>query len=62
MGFCWYREKFEEDFYFACTTNRTTNTLLPIVQKYVAPGSIIHTDKWRAYDASRDENSYLSIG
>jgi len=35
---------------------RNTETLLPIIRKYVAPGSIIHTDQWRAYDALRNEN------
>lgn len=38
--------------------NRCSDTLLPIIRKYIAPGSIIHSDKWRAYDALRDEKDY----
>ena len=26
-------------------------TLLQLIQKYVAPGSIIHSDCWKSYDA-----------
>lgn len=37
-------------------SNRNTETLLPIIKKYVIAGSIIHTDKWRAYDALHNEN------
>lgn len=29
---------------------RDARTLLKIIKKYVAPGSIIHTDCWRAYE------------
>lgn len=36
--------------------NRSTEILLPIIRKYVIAGSIIHTDKWRAYDALQNEN------
>jgi len=30
--------------------------LLPIIRQFVAPGSIIYTDKWRAYDVLSNEN------
>lgn len=36
--------------------SRNTEIFLPIIRKYVIVGSIIiHTDKWRAYDALRNE-------
>ena len=35
---------------FVCTvTNRSAVTLLPIIYKYVLPGSIIRSDGWGAY-------------
>jgi len=37
-------------------SNRSTETLLPIIKQFVAPGSIIYTDKWRAYDILSNEN------
>lgn len=37
---------------------RTAKTLLPIIRKYVAPGTIIHFDKWREYDGLRNDNNY----
>ena len=29
--------------------NRTAATLLPIIQKSIAPGTTVHSDQWRAY-------------
>ena len=29
--------------------NRKQSTLLPIIQKWIKPGSIIHSDCWKAY-------------
>ncbi len=29
--------------------DRTAQTLLPIIRKYIAPGSIIHSDMWASY-------------
>ena len=29
---------------------RDPNTLLPLIEEYVAPGSIIQSDMWRAYN------------
>ena len=31
--------------------NRSAATLLPMIQRWVLPGSIIHTDEWRAYNS-----------
>lgn len=39
--------------------NRSIEILLPIIRKYVVPGTTIYTYKWRAYDAIRNENSYI---
>ena len=36
--------------YMEVVPDRTANTLLPIIQRVVAPGSIIHSDMWRAYN------------
>ena len=30
-------------------TTRDANTLLPIIQAHIAPGTIVHSDEWRAY-------------
>jgi transposase-like protein len=34
--------------------NRSSNTLLPLIQEFVCPGSEIHTDCWAAYNGIRD--------
>ncbi|KAL6421246.1 hypothetical protein ACFW04_013661 [Cataglyphis niger] len=36
--------------------NRSDEIILPIIRKYVAPDSIIHIDKLRAYNALSNEN------
>lgn len=35
--------------YVQVIPNRTIETLHPIIQDRVRPGSIIHSDEWRAY-------------
>ena len=30
--------------------NRNANTLLPLIVRHIAPGSIIHSDQWAAYN------------
>ncbi|KYM77511.1 hypothetical protein ALC53_12005 [Atta colombica] len=43
-------------------SNRNTETILPIIRQYVAPGNIIHIDKWHAYDALQNENyTHLTV-
>lgn len=43
-------ERDSKKFFILPVPNRCSETLLPIIQQHVAVGSIIHTDKWRAYD------------
>lgn len=44
-------ERTEERKVFLTTvTNRNSNTMEDIIRKFVAPGSIIHTDCWAAYN------------
>ena len=35
--------------------NRTAQTLMPLIYKYIKPGSIIHSDCWRAYNGIEGE-------
>jgi transposase-like protein len=34
--------------------NRSAETLVPIIQRFVHPESVIHSDRWRAYAGLRD--------
>jgi hypothetical protein len=35
--------------FFVKVQDRSAQTLLPLIARYVAPGSIVHTDLWRGY-------------
>ena len=35
--------------YMEVVTTRDANTLLPIIQAHIAPGTIVHSDEWHAY-------------
>lgn len=39
--------------YMEIVPNRTASTLLRIIRAHVAPGTIIHSDMWRAYRTVR---------
>ena len=44
------REKYDKTTTFMVPVhNRKGSTLLPIIQKWIKPGSIIHSDCWKAY-------------
>ena len=36
--------------YMEIVPDRTAGTLLPIIQNHTLPGTIIHSDEWRAYN------------
>ena len=39
-------------------SKKETRKLLPIITKVVRPGSIIHSDEWRAYNAISETGIY----
>ena len=45
------REKYNKQKIFMVPVhNRKASTLIPIIKKWIAPGSIIHSDCWKAYN------------
>ena len=42
--------------------DRSAATLVPILTKYVLPGTIVHSDCWKAYSKLRDEGYIHKIG
>ena len=44
------REKYDKTKIFMVPiSNHKQSTLLPIIQKWIKPGSILHSDCWKAY-------------
>ena len=48
----------ERKVFLKVVEQRGAGTLLPIILQHVAPGSVIHTDLWRAY-AELSDNGYV---
>ena len=45
------RETYDKSkIFMIAVENRKADTLLPIIQKWIAPGSIIHSDCWKSYN------------
>ncbi|CAF1685796.1 unnamed protein product [Adineta ricciae] len=38
---------------------RDALTLIPIIQQFIRPGSIIHSDQWRAYNSLQNDPAYV---
>lgn len=56
MGFWRYRTRYQKVFHFI--PDRRSETLLPIIEKYIASGSTIYSDLWRAYDTLCNYENY----
>lgn len=48
----------EEKGFVQIIPNRTTNELLPIINRVVLPGTVIHTDEWKSYQKLKDFDIY----
>ena len=44
--------------YMEVVPHRDANTLLPLITAHVAPGTIIHSDKWTAYNRLPNVSSH----
>ncbi|XP_032685602.1 uncharacterized protein LOC116850894 [Odontomachus brunneus] len=49
-------ERETKKFFIISVKNRKSETLIPIIRRHIAPGSIIYSDSWRIYNALRYEN------
>lgn len=49
-------ERETKKFFIVPVEKRDSKTLIPIIRRHIAPGSIIYSDSWRAYDALKYEN------
>ena len=55
------REKYDKSRIFMIPVhNRKQSTLLPIIKKWIKPGSIIHSDCWKAYNCL-EKNGYTHV-
>ena len=48
----------ERNFFAVIVPDRQRSTLLPIIKAHIAPGSIIRSDYWKAYDIIPFESGY----
>ena len=46
--------------YMEIVDRRDAATLIPIIERHVAPGSIIYSDQWRAYAQLANNQNYLA--
>lgn len=51
-------ERSSKKFFIVPVADRRSETLILNIKKHIAPGSIIHSDMWRGYDALRSCENY----
>ena len=55
-------ERISRRCFFEIVDERSADRLIPIIKRYVKPGSIILSDCWKAYSSLKDEGYlYLTI-
>ena len=59
MGFCWDREGIENSV-FTCVDDRSAATLIPIILRWIKPGTTIISDSWKAY-SSLGQSGYTHL-
>ena len=47
--------------FFEIVEDRSANTLIPIIKRYVKPGSIILSDCWKAYSLLKEGYTHLTV-
>ena len=48
--------------FFQIVEDRSVSTLIPIIKRYVKPGSIILSDCWQAYSSMKEEGyTHLTV-
>lgn len=50
MGLWWCRKNATTKMFYTSSKRSEADTLLPLIMKYIKPGSIIHSDCWKAYN------------
>lgn len=49
------------DCFLVSVPNRSAETLVPIINKYVAPGTTVFSDEWRGYHNLRQNYEHLTV-
>ena len=47
--------------FFEIVEDRSAKTLIPIITKYVKPGTVILSDCWKAYSTLKDEGYTTAV-
>ena len=47
--------------YMEVVPDRTAATLLPIIQRHVLSGTIVHSDEWRSYNQVAGVQSHQTV-